>query len=330
MSKISNSMLMTDLPEEELDHYIIYTDGAAKGNPDGPGGYGIVVHKLEENGEVSSVEEFTEGFSVTSNNRMELLSVIVALESLKTPSYVDLYSDSGYVVYAFEKFWLVQWIANDWRKTNNDPVKNKDLWERLLHVLKNHKVNFHWVKGHAGIEYNERCDFLATASASGVEFEKMDGILYPIAGTGSEIAESIPLTMDKDCYRIVIAGSRIFTDYEKLKQELDPFLDKIRLEGKKVEIISGMAAGADLLGERYAIENGLTCIRMPAQWAKYGKSAGFRRNEEMCRYASFGKGVLFAFWDGESKGTKHMIGICTDAKMDVHTIIFTTEQKESE
>ena len=327
MSKIEEtSILMTSLPKDELQKVTIYTDGAAKGNPDGPGGYGVVVNILNDEGEVVSVEEYTESFAVTSNNRMELLSVIVALESLKTPSLVDLYSDSGYVVYAFEKMWLIQWINNEWRKTDNSPVKNKDLWDRLVNVLKNHWVNFHWVKGHAGIEQNERCDYLATASASGVEFEKKDGILYPIEGTGNEDGDDVHYTMDKECYRIIIAGSRTFSDYNLMKEKLDPYIKELKKENKKIEIISGMAQGADLLGEKYAMENDILCIRMPAKWAIYGKSAGFRRNECMCRYASFGKGVLFAFWDGESRGTKHMIQISSDAKLELHVVMISENE----
>ena len=128
----------------------IYTDGAASGNH-GPGGYGIVMlykgHRKEMSG----------GFKLTTNNRMELLGVIVALENLKKPNCeVLVHSDSKYVVDAFEKSWLEGWIKKDFKK-----VKNVDLWKRMLPLCKKHRVKFKWVKGHADNLENNRCDELA-------------------------------------------------------------------------------------------------------------------------------------------------------------------------
>ncbi len=134
----------------------MYTDGAAKGNP-GPGGYGLI---LQSGGHY---REWSEGFRLTTNNRMELLSVIVGLEKLKVSGCnVTVYSDSKYVVDAIEKKWILGWIKKGWKD-----VKNPDLWKRYLEVSRHHQVRFRWIKGHNGHPMNERCDFLAvTASTS--------------------------------------------------------------------------------------------------------------------------------------------------------------------
>lgn len=131
----------------------VYTDGAAKGNP-GNGGYGAV---LIADGHQ---KELSQGFVMTTNNRMELLAVIVALEALKRTCEVTVYSDSKYVVDSVEKGWLF-----GWQKKGFKGKKNPDLWKRFLEVYKFHRVKFVWVKGHAGNELNERCDTLAVAAA---------------------------------------------------------------------------------------------------------------------------------------------------------------------
>ncbi|HNR86469.1 MAG TPA: ribonuclease HI [Taishania sp.] len=147
----------------------IFTDGAAKGNP-GNGGYGAL---LRFNGKI---KELSQGYRKTTNNRMELLAVIVALESLKTNQYpVVVYSDSKYVVDAITQNWLYGWV-----KTNFKGKKNKDLWLRYLAVAKNFKIEFKWVKGHNGHPENERCDQLAVAAAESnnllvdEEYEKLE------------------------------------------------------------------------------------------------------------------------------------------------------------
>ena len=144
----------------------IYTDGAARGNPNGPGGYGAVLHFLDGNGELHT-REFSGGFKKTTNNRMELMAVIAGLEGLTKSCEVELYSDSKYVTDAFNQKWLEGWIKKGWKRGKNEPVKNVDLWKRLLKAKEIHNVNFNWVKGHAGHEMNERCDFLATSAADG-------------------------------------------------------------------------------------------------------------------------------------------------------------------
>ena len=135
----------------------LYTDGACSGNP-GPGGYGtVLIYK-------DTVKELSDGYAETTNNRMELLSVIVGLRCLKEKCHVEIYSDSKYVVEAINKGWLISWQANGWRKSDKKEVKNRELWEELLHEMDKHEIVFHWVKGHDGNEYNERCDRLAVSA----------------------------------------------------------------------------------------------------------------------------------------------------------------------
>ena len=144
----------------------IYTDGAARGNPEGPGGYGVVLQYTDSSG-VTHESERSQGFVKTTNNRMELLAAIVGLESLRRPCDVELYSDSQYLVRAFNDHWIDGWIRNGWKRSGKEPVKNIDLWKRLLAAKEPHDVKFIWVKGHAGHPLNERCDELATSAADG-------------------------------------------------------------------------------------------------------------------------------------------------------------------
>ena len=132
----------------------IYTDGACSGNP-GVGGIGVI---LEYNGKE---KEISKAYPDTTNNRMELLSAITALEALKEPCEVILYSDSKYLCDSVNKGWVYSWQKNGWKKSDRSPALNKDLWERLLTLLKNQSVKIEWVKGHNGHEQNERCDKLA-------------------------------------------------------------------------------------------------------------------------------------------------------------------------
>lgn len=134
----------------------IYTDGACSGNP-GPGGWGAV---LRYNGRE---KEISGGEAQTTNNRMELTAVIAALECLKEPCTVELYSDSKYVIDALSKGWAVSWRKKGWIKSDKKPALNVDLWERLLKLTEAHEMHYHWVKGHADNEYNNRCDALAVA-----------------------------------------------------------------------------------------------------------------------------------------------------------------------
>lgn len=151
----------------------IFTDGAAKGNP-GNGGYGIVMMSGGHH------KEFSQGFRNTTNNRMELMAVIVALETIKIiPSQVNVFSDSKYVIDSVEKGWVF-----GWQKKGFKGKKNVDLWQRFLQIYPKHQVKFHWVKGHAGNKYNERCDELAVKAAEsnnllideGYEAEETSGL----------------------------------------------------------------------------------------------------------------------------------------------------------
>lgn len=141
-----------------MKSYTIYTDGSSLGNP-GPGGYGIVILDGKK------TKELSQGYRKTTNNRMELLATIVALEKLPKNATVELFSDSSYVVNAINKHWLENWQKKGWKTANKKPVKNKDLWLRLLKLLPHYHINWHWVKGHAGNQYNEVCDRLAVAAA---------------------------------------------------------------------------------------------------------------------------------------------------------------------
>ena len=144
----------------------IYTDGAARGNPDGPGGYGTVLQYRDTKG-VLHERELSAGYKKTTNNRMELMAAIVGLEALNRPCKVDLYSDSKYLTDAFNQHWIEGWVMRGWKKADKKPVKNIELWQRLLAAKEPHEVTFHWVKGHDGHPENERCDKLATTAADG-------------------------------------------------------------------------------------------------------------------------------------------------------------------
>ena len=137
-----------------MKQVIIYTDGACSGNP-GPGGWGAVLKYGAHERELSG------GEASTTNNRMELTAVIEALRLLKEPCVVELYSDSKYVIDALEKGWARSWQQRGWVKSDKKPALNPDLWAELLELCDTHEVRCHWVKGHAGHPYNERCDALA-------------------------------------------------------------------------------------------------------------------------------------------------------------------------
>jgi ribonuclease HI len=136
----------------------IYTDGAASGNP-GPGGFGVVLKSGPYR------KEIAQGFRKTTNNRMELLSVISALERLKESCRITLTSDSKYVLDGLSKGWARSWRSKGWKKSDGSPALNPDLWERLLNLCDKHEIEYVWVKGHAGHPYNERCDSMAQAES---------------------------------------------------------------------------------------------------------------------------------------------------------------------
>ena len=137
----------------------IYTDGAARGNPDGPGGYGTVLEYVDTKGQLHK-KELSQGYEKTTNRSCE----------------VEVYSDSQYVVNAFNQHWVDGWIKKGWKRGKNEPVKNVDLWKRLLEAKQKHSVTFHWVKGHDGHPQNERCDELATTAADGTNLIVDEGL----------------------------------------------------------------------------------------------------------------------------------------------------------
>lgn len=137
-----------------MEEVIIYTDGACSGNP-GPGGWGSILMYKETKKEISGAKENT------TNNVMELTAVIEGLKLLKFPCKVKLYSDSAYVVNAFNQKWIYGWLKNGWKNASKEPVKNKELWQELYDLTKVHEVEFIKVKGHSDNEYNNRCDEMA-------------------------------------------------------------------------------------------------------------------------------------------------------------------------
>jgi ribonuclease HI len=177
--------------ESAPSHVIIYTDGAAEPNP-GPGGYGVVLIAGKHRKELSG------GFQRTTNNRMELMGVIVGLESLKKPCLVTVYSDSKYVVNSVERGSVKKWSQNNWYRTPTDKAKNADLWARFLEIYARHKVRFKWVKGHAGVPENERCDELAVAAAKSYDKEPDTGYIREVSANGSVIPTAAPIQQSSD------------------------------------------------------------------------------------------------------------------------------------
>ncbi len=145
-----------------MEKVVIYTDGACSGNP-GPGGWGAILMYNNIKKEISG------GKKNTTNNIMELTAVVEALGILKYPCEVDLYSDSSYVVNAFDKGWIYNWMKNNWQTANKEPVKNKEIWQELYSLTQTHKVKFIKVKGHSDNEYNNRCDELARNAISEIK-----------------------------------------------------------------------------------------------------------------------------------------------------------------
>ena len=143
----------------------IYTDGACSGNP-GPGGWGAILRYGAHEKELSG------GEAMTTNNRMELTAVIAALEALKESCAIELWSDSKYVVDALSLGWAEKWRANGWKKPDKKTALNPDLWEKLLTLAAEHEMHYHWVKGHADNEYNNRCDALAVAARERIAGER--------------------------------------------------------------------------------------------------------------------------------------------------------------
>lgn len=172
---------MGESDESATNVITIYTDGACIGNP-GRGGYGVVMIYNRNRKELSG------GFRLTTNNRMEIMAAIIGLEMLRTTRKwnVRVYSDSQYLVNAMSKGWATQWQAKRWMRDKDTPVKNPDLWQRLLDACEKHQVEFVWVKGHAGNTENERCDVLSMDAASG-KADVYEDAGYTSGTTGSRL-----------------------------------------------------------------------------------------------------------------------------------------------
>ncbi|MCK5738943.1 ribonuclease HI [bacterium] len=149
--------VLLDFPLDK-NTFILYTDGGSIGNP-GPGGYGAVLKSTAD------TEEFSGGYRLTTNNRMEIIGCIVGLSHTPAGAKVTVYSDSRYVVNTCTKGWARRWQANNWMRTRTESAINADLWEQMLELLDQRQVKFEWVKGHAGNPLNERCDKLANSTA---------------------------------------------------------------------------------------------------------------------------------------------------------------------
>jgi ribonuclease HI len=165
-----------DAPAPSPGEIVVYTDGGCLGNP-GPGGYGAIILDGETRREIAG------GFRLTTNNRMELMACIAALDTLRVPANVALYSDSRYVVNGIGKGWARKWRANGWMRTKSEAARNCDLWARLLDLCDRHRVRFLWVHGHAGNRENERCDELATGAAQGADLQEDHAYLRSLAET---------------------------------------------------------------------------------------------------------------------------------------------------
>lgn len=151
----------------------LFSDGSSKGNP-GAGGYGTIL-QYEDNSGFIHEKTMSQGYYETTNNRMELMGCIVGFEALTRPCTVQVYSDSRYLVDAFNQNWIEKWVQNGWKRGKSGPVKNIDLWKRLLTAIGPHEVSFNWVKGHADHPENERCDKLATGAADGKDLIEDEG-----------------------------------------------------------------------------------------------------------------------------------------------------------
>lgn len=147
-------------PDNEQD-FVIYTDGSCLRNPDGPGGWAAVIRDVR----TGKITELADGDPSTTNNRMELSAAIAALTFPQQSSKIALYTDSQYLKNGFTRHWLTAWKKRGWKKADGQPVLNQDLWKQLDTLYTKHDVTFHWVKGHVGVELNERCDKLAKREA---------------------------------------------------------------------------------------------------------------------------------------------------------------------
>lgn len=155
------SMQAAPVISDSEQDYVIYTDGSCLRNPDGPGGWAAVITEVA----TGKVTELHEGTPSTTNNRMELSAAIAAMAFPHAPAKIAIYTDSQYLKNGFTKGWLASWKRRGWKKADGSPVLNRDLWMQLDSLYQRHQITFHWVKGHIGVDLNERCDQLAKSEA---------------------------------------------------------------------------------------------------------------------------------------------------------------------
>jgi ribonuclease HI len=189
------------------DRVVIYTDGACDGNP-GPGGIGVVI---ESSG---TRKEFSQGYRLTTNNRMEISAVIIGLESIGKPSQVTIYSDSKYVVDAMTRGWVQNWASMDWVRKGGKRVPNADLWKRLLSLVEKLDLTFKWVKGHAGDPGNERADKLSYAAIEGSNLLEDEGYLKQL-----ELEELSPSKITKEGQPCRKCGTPVVRKVPRRKQK---------------------------------------------------------------------------------------------------------------
>lgn len=161
LAHLSQTIQAEPATTDSAQDYIIYTDGSCLRNPDGPGGWAAIITEVAT-GKITTLHE---GAPSTTNNRMELSAAIAAMSFPDTPAKIAIYTDSQYLKNGFTKGWLASWKRRGWMKADGSPVLNQDLWKQLDSLYQRHQITFHWVKGHVGIDLNERCDQLAKSEA---------------------------------------------------------------------------------------------------------------------------------------------------------------------
>ncbi len=159
------------MQEKSKPNILLYSDGGAEPNP-GKGGFGVILKYGKH------IKEFSKGYELTTNNRMELMGIIYGLEQIKVDGIVEVFSDSKYVVDAINSGWVKRWKENNWFRNKKEKAINIDLWQKLLNLKETHEVEFNWIKGHNGHIENERCDELATIALNGEELMKDDEYIY--------------------------------------------------------------------------------------------------------------------------------------------------------
>ena len=227
---------------------VIYTDGACEPNP-GPGGYGVVLVHPKKRAEISG------GFRLTTNNRMEIFAAIAGLELLKQPCKVTLHSDSQYLVDALTMGWVESWKRKQWWRTRTERVPNRDLWERLLAFCGQHQVEFRWVKGHAGVPENERCDQLAMAALRQPNLPADEGYENkPEEGRRPDLQEGDPC---RKCSTPLIKQTASKKPTRELLLRVLPLVSEVprQLRGRIRQTAGGAAAFAVLKGAQSKLQS---------------------------------------------------------------------------